>query len=42
LAKSEGLVDYSYGDSQHHVIVVLADGVTALPWRVATANLTHN
>jgi hypothetical protein len=30
-----GLVDYSYGDSNCHAIVVLADGVTALPWREA-------
>jgi hypothetical protein len=35
LAKAEGLVDYSYGDPQHHAIVVLADGSTALPWREA-------
>ena len=35
LAKAEGLIDYSYGDPQHHAIVVLADGVTALPWREA-------
>lgn len=34
-AKSERLVDYSYSDSKHHAIVVLADGVTALPWREA-------
>jgi hypothetical protein len=35
LAKAQGLVDYSYGDSNCHAIVVLADGVTALPWREA-------
>jgi hypothetical protein len=35
LAKAAGLVDYSYGDSKCHAIVVLADGVTALPWREA-------
>jgi hypothetical protein len=35
LAKAAGLVDYSYGDSNCHAIVVLADGVTALPWREA-------
>jgi hypothetical protein len=35
LAKAAGLVDYSYGDSECHAIVVLADGVTALPWREA-------
>ena len=34
-AKSEQLVDYSYSDFKHHAIVVLADGVTALPWREA-------
>jgi hypothetical protein len=33
--KAEGLVDYSYGDSKHHAIVVLADGVTAMGWRKA-------
>ena len=35
LAKAEGLVDYSYGDPQHHAMVVLADGSTVLPWREA-------
>jgi hypothetical protein len=35
LAKAQGLVDYSYADSKCHAIVVLADGVTALPWREA-------
>jgi predicted transcriptional regulator len=35
LAKAAGLVDYSYSDAKHHAIVVLADGVTALPWREA-------
>ena len=25
LSKAKGLVDYSYGDSQHHAIMVLAD-----------------
>jgi hypothetical protein len=35
LAKAAGLVDYSYADSKCHAIVVLADGVTALPWREA-------
>jgi hypothetical protein len=34
-AKAVGLVDYSYSDAKHHAIVVLADGVTALPWREA-------
>jgi hypothetical protein len=34
-AKAMGLVDYSYSDAKHHAIVVLADGVTALPWREA-------
>ena len=33
------MVDYSYADSTHHEIVVLADGVTALPWREARAKL---
>jgi hypothetical protein len=33
--KAQGLVDYSYADSKCHAIVVLADGVTALPWREA-------
>jgi hypothetical protein len=35
LAKAQGLVDYSYADSKCHAIVVLVDGVTALPWREA-------
>ncbi len=35
LAKTQGLVDYSYADPKCHAIVVLADGVTALPWREA-------
>jgi hypothetical protein len=35
LAKAQGLVDYSYSDPKCHAIVVLADGVTALPWREA-------
>jgi hypothetical protein len=35
LAKAQGLVDYSYADPECHAIVVLADGVTALPWREA-------
>ena len=35
--KAQGLVDYSYSDSKHHAIVVLTDGVTALPWREARA-----
>jgi hypothetical protein len=35
LAKAAGLVDYSYADSKCHAIVVLADGVSALPWRDA-------
>jgi hypothetical protein len=35
LAKAAGLVDYSYADTKCHAIVVLADGVTALPWREA-------
>lgn len=33
--KAEGLVDYSYSDAEHHAIVVLADGVTAMGWRKA-------
>ena len=37
--EAEGLVDYSYSDSKHHAIVVLADGVTAMPWRQAQAKL---
>lgn len=37
--KAEGLVDYSYSDSKHHAIVVLADGATALPWQEARAKL---
>lgn len=39
LVKAEGMVDYSYADSTHHAIVVLVDGVTALPWREARAKL---
>jgi hypothetical protein len=35
LAKAQGLVDYSYADPECHAIVVLADGVTALPWQEA-------
>jgi DNA-binding transcriptional regulator YhcF (GntR family) len=34
-AKAENIVAYSYSDPNHHAIVVLADGVTALPWREA-------
>jgi DNA-binding Lrp family transcriptional regulator len=37
--EAEGLVDYSYSDSKHHAIVVLADGTTAMPWRQAQAKL---
>jgi hypothetical protein len=37
--EAEGLVDYSYGDAEHHAIVVLADGTTAMPWRQAQAKL---
>ena len=33
--KAKGLIDYGYGDAEHHAIVVLADGVTAMPWREA-------
>jgi hypothetical protein len=33
--KAQGLVDYSYSDPKHYAIVVLADGVTAMPWREA-------
>jgi hypothetical protein len=38
-AKSKGLVEHSTGDPTHYAMVVLADGVTVLPWRVAQARL---
>ena len=41
-AESEQLVDYSYADSKHYAVVVLADGVTALPWREAKRILIDN
>ena len=41
-SKSEQLVDYSYADSKHYAVVVLADGVTALPWREAKRILIDN
>jgi hypothetical protein len=37
--KAKGLIDYGYSDAKHHAIVVLADGVTALPWREARKKL---
>jgi hypothetical protein len=35
LVKAAGLVNYSYSDSLCHAVVVLADGITVLPWRDA-------
>jgi hypothetical protein len=35
LVKAAGLVEYSYSDARCHAVVVMADGVTVLPWRDA-------
>ena len=35
LVKAAGLVNYSYSDPLCHAVVVLADGITVLPWRDA-------
>ncbi len=42
LVKAAGLVNYSYSDPLCHAVVVLADGITVLPWRDARAVLAKS